>query len=366
MSEAEYGKYRDQPAAARPRGQVHPSSAAEPVYAAAHPDAPQPQYALPPGAIVLSRGQRLLNLLGAVGSVALVAGLGWWGWDLAMRDARGVPVVRALEGPMRIAPEDPGGRVVDHQGLSVNEVAAEGGVAPPADRLVLAPAPVELTLEDAPGLVSASAQPGAAAGGSGAVGAQPGPATADPLSTEMANMPDQLADPSAPVPVTPSVTEPDAVALALAEALGLSPEDIPTAQPAAPSGNLNRSLRPKARPGGGSGGAGAAAAVAASTGQAPPASKPNEIDAATLSPGARLVQFGAYDSRELAEAEWLRLAGRFGTLMASKSMVVQSAESGGQTFWRLRAHGFENEQDSRRFCAALEAEGAKCIPVAHR
>ncbi len=78
-------------------------------------------------------------MLGAAASVALIAGLGWWGYDLAMRDARGVPVVRALEGPMRVAPEDPGGEVVDHQGLSVNNVAAVGAAAPPPDRLVLAP-----------------------------------------------------------------------------------------------------------------------------------------------------------------------------------------------------------------------------------
>ena len=44
---------------------------------------------------------------GALTSVALVAGLGIWGYDLAMRDLNGVPVVAALEGPMRVAPEDP-------------------------------------------------------------------------------------------------------------------------------------------------------------------------------------------------------------------------------------------------------------------
>ena len=69
---------------------------------------------------------------------------------------------------------------------------------------------------------------------------------------------------------------------------------------------------------------------------------------------------------EAARADWARLTTRFGDLMAGKAMVVQSAQSGGRAFYRLRAQGFENEDDARRFCAALLAENAACIPVAHR
>ena len=62
----------------------------------------------------------------------------------------------------------------------------------------------------------------------------------------------------------------------------------------------------------------------------------------------------------------MKLQSRFGDLIATKSMVVQSAQSGGRTFYRLRAHGFTGEDDARRFCAALLAENAACIPVAQR
>ena len=82
---------------------------------------------------------RLTNLIGAALSLALVAGIGVWGYKLIIRDVSGVPVVRAIEGPMRVQPEDPGGQSADHQGLAVNAVAAEGVAAAPADRLVLAP-----------------------------------------------------------------------------------------------------------------------------------------------------------------------------------------------------------------------------------
>ena len=82
--------------------------------------------------------------------------------------------------------------------------------------------------------------------------------------------------------------------------------------------------------------------------------------------GTRLVQLGAFDSADGARAEWTRLQGRFGDLMAGKAIIVQPAESGGQTFFRLRAFGFSDEDDARRFCSALLSEDTACIPVAHR
>ena len=51
----------------------------------------------------------LANWTGAAVSLALVVGVGVWGYQLATRDISGIPVVRAAEGPMRIQPEEPGG-----------------------------------------------------------------------------------------------------------------------------------------------------------------------------------------------------------------------------------------------------------------
>jgi hypothetical protein len=93
---------------------------------------------------------------------------------------------------------------------------------------------------------------------------------------------------------------------------------------------------------------------------------PNEVDPATLTPGTRLVQFGTFDTAEEARAAWTALQGRFGELMTEKAIVVQPAESGGRTFYRLRAHGFEGEDDARRFCSAFVAQDATCIPVPHK
>jgi hypothetical protein len=60
------------------------------------------------------------------------------------------------------------------------------------------------------------------------------------------------------------------------------------------------------------------------------------------------------------------LNGRFGAYLEGKSRIVQEASSGGRTFYRLRAHGFIDIADARRFCSALVAENADCIPVVTR
>ncbi len=48
-----------------------------------------------------------INGFGAVISLALVGAVVAWGYQLAVRDVSGVPVIRALDGPMRIQPDDP-------------------------------------------------------------------------------------------------------------------------------------------------------------------------------------------------------------------------------------------------------------------
>ena len=291
--------------------------------------------------------QRSVNLAGAVTSLALVLGLGFWGYKLAVRDVNGVPVIQALDGPMRIAPADPGGEVADNQGLAVNTVAAEGIAAPPPEKLVLAPRPVELAAEDTAGL-----------------GGEPMPGLSEASAPSTALTADaDLALAAEPATESANPTE-VAVDAALAEALGEIPgdaavvDDVPLTEDAepAPEGAITVSPRPKLRPA-------AREAVAAAPAEAVAMAEANEIDPAAIPPGTRLVQFGTFDTAEEARAEWVRLQGRFGELMAEKAMVVQPAESGGRTFYRLRAHGFEGEDDARRFCSAFVSENAVCIPV---
>ena len=325
---------------------------------------------------------RIAGLAGAVTSLALIVGLGVWGYKLAVRDVQGIPVVRALEGPARVAPADPGGQLASHTGLAVNAVAAEGTATPPADRIVLAPEPPDLApdarpmgeLANGPALVQmpartpdlaapepAIATPVAldpAAGFGAAVPAAGNPAVRDEAGAETA------AESSAvPAEASVIVTIPDTVP-------GVARSPRPPARPA----GLDRqvaSLAPQAAPAVLTDAAPevdpVAAAVAAAVAQAIAAPGPSqEIDGAALVPGTPLAQLGAFDDPAAARAEWETMETRFGALMAGKDRVIEPADSGGRAFYRLRVAGFEDASDSRRFCAALLAEGAACIPAQAR
>jgi hypothetical protein len=98
-------------------------------------------------------GLRVGTLAGWIGgavSLALVLGAGVWTWRLMERETAGVPVIRAEQGPMRVAPEKPGGDRAAHQGLSVSHVAAREGEVSLADRLRLAPRGADLAAADMP------------------------------------------------------------------------------------------------------------------------------------------------------------------------------------------------------------------------
>jgi hypothetical protein len=86
----------------------------------------------------------VVNWAGALMSLGLVIGMSVWAFQLLMRDVSGVPVIAAIEGPMREPPADPGGTQAPHQGLAVNRIAEGEEAQPVPDRLVLAPPPIEL------------------------------------------------------------------------------------------------------------------------------------------------------------------------------------------------------------------------------
>lgn len=350
------------------------------------------------------RALTIVNIAGAVCSLALVLGLGVWGYKLAVRDVSGIPVVRALEGPLRVAPENPGGDVAMYQGLSVNAVAAAGTALPLPDKLILAPREVSLTAEDQAG--TAALQPLPEADPTANVAAAPELAMlAEPdlAPVEIAPIAAQIPALDAAIPADPAmdatslaVTEPlpatqeDAVAAALAAALADGDSGDPTAATdlaapdlAAPEKNVSNpamSARPKQRPTSRSAAPVAPAAtettvatettaVPEASAEAAPASAAAavaEIDPSTIPAGTRLVQLGAFDDEASARAEWAKLQADFPDLIAAKAMVVQSAQSGGRTFYRLRAHGFADEDVARQFCAAMLAQNASCIPVAQK
>jgi hypothetical protein len=286
----------------------------------------------PPTAAEARRLSAMVNAAGAVLSVALVCGVGWWSYRLMVRDVSGIPVVRALDGPMRVAAAEPGGRQAAFQGLAVNAVAAGGGPPAPPAQIGLAPPPIELAPED-----------------------------------RLAPIPAAAPAPSAAVTAS-------AVARALAEA-GAAATPAPPALDLVPPGTpgIARSPLPPRRPARLAETAVARAATAAGDRLAEQAlteiaarlSAPTvtEIDPATLTPGTRLVQLGAFDTEGEARLAWEALARRFPAYLDGRARVVEPATAGGRVFYRLRAHGFRDEPEARRFCSVFVSEDLECTPV---
>ncbi|MCV3272346.1 SPOR domain-containing protein [Roseobacter sinensis] len=298
----------------------------------------------------------MTNVAGAVVSLALIAGIGVWGYKLMVRDVSGIPVVRAAEGEMRVRPENPGGQLARHQGLAVNAVAAEGSAAGPVDQVVLAPRDTDLAEEDQPitaETVAPVAQPEPLAPAAESLdGPKRVPARTD--STVAENLHAGAIDAvvaeltAGSTPLGDAEAEESQPPAAFAE----TSEDEAAETPPVIGQTVKRpQLRPRAV---------ARMQPAAFVSETPT----SEVEAAAIPSGTRLVQLGAFDSADVARSEWSRLEGRFGEYMQDKSRVVQQTESGGRTFYRLRAMGFRDLADARRFCSAFKAEGVDCIPVA--
>lgn len=337
------------------------------------------------GVNVAARAGVVARILGAATSLAILAGAVVWGYQLVVRDATGIPVVRAMAGPMREAPSDPGGELALHTGLAVNAVAAMGEAAPPEDMLILAPATADLTEEDLEVVptdksrVEAEVPLVAAEITSRTSPDTPLSATdilalADAISADAFSVEGDPADvtpiseaPVSEAPVLQTVAEPVATPEVVADLAADRDTDNNQAIPEAtdevtallaslvlPDSDegLTRSLRPMLRPG-------TVVTAAAEV----PGTEPIAVSTRVLPVGTSLVQLGAFETAEIAVLEWGRLANRFDDFMVGKEPLIQRAESGGVPFFRLRAIGFEDMADARRFCSALSAEDAPCIPV---
>ncbi|MBT9383373.1 SPOR domain-containing protein [Pseudooceanicola sp. CBS1P-1] len=281
---------------------------------------------------------RTMRLAGTALSLAIVAGIGFWGYRMVMRDVSGVPVVRAMTGETRRVPEDSGGTETEFQGLSVNHVAEGGTAAAPANKVTLAPGPVDLG-DDA----LTPAQLGAGQTAQGTPTQLPKGETLEDIASRIATLSDAAA---APVPDNQDDQDDDGAAqLISGKGVGeaVRPKQRPTAL----------ATRPASDP----------ATAAAPAGGAAPAAGPIDVAPADVPPGTFLAQVGAFASEAIAKKEWDRLSQDFSIYLQDRKRVIEVAETGGRTFYRLRVMGFSDLSDARRFCATLVAGRVDCIPV---
>jgi hypothetical protein len=279
-----------------------------------------------------------ISWMGAIASIALIVGLVYWVFQLGTRNPNDIPIIRAMEGPARTQPENPGGSQANHQGLAVNKVQSDGTAEETAETVVLAPQQPALTAEDLAQDALAKIQPVM----------RPVTEIIKPETTPQQDV-EQAIIAAVKEEPKPTVQDPT---LATESIVITNQSIVISASKYAPL----QSPMPKGRPEGLLTRINAATAVA---------SQPR-ADLSSVPVGTRLVQLGAYDSAKIATQEWDRLIGKHGDLLEGKQRLIQVASSGGREFYRLRALGFDTAEDSRNLCSALLARGTPCIPVTAR
>ena len=280
--------------------------------------------------------------VGAALSLSLLTGAIGWSYQLIVRDINQIPIVRAQLGPLRVAPDDPGGLTAANQGLSVTQLAVNERPLL-SDEIFLAPAAEVLSEENVALQISEE--------NSSITNKE----NFDTLEVSTENSLDLKILPEQNATGLASNNE------AVLSTAAFSPKKLEIENAVslalALTNEVNssfNSLRPKIRP------------VVLNQIQTDniAQSVANEL-VVTLPVGSAVVQLGAFESKSLAQIEWQRLEALLGSVLTSKNMVIQKAESGGKVLYRLRAFGFDDLSDARQFCSAVNDKVA-CIPVVTR
>ena len=279
---------------------------------------------------------------GAALSLSLLAGAIGWSYQLIVRDINQIPIVRAQLGPLRVAPDNPGGLTAANQGLSVTQLAVNEKPLL-SNEIHLAPAAKILNAENLALKVTEEVKSNTdnrtleikEVNSENSINLKA-------LSNEI-----ELDTRSKEEVVLSKVAfSQKKIKIENAVALALSITDDPVAS--------LTSLRPKIRP----------ISFRRNNKTTGDQVATNEL-ISKLPMGSAVVQLGAFESKNIAKSEWQRFEKLLGSMLISKKMVVQKAESGGKIFYRLRASGFDDISDARQFCTAISDKVA-CIPVVTR
>ena len=279
---------------------------------------------------------------GAALSLFLLAGAIGWSYQLIVRDVNQIPIVRAQLGPLRVAPDNPGGLTAANQGLSVTQLAVNEKPLL-SNEIYLAPAAEILNEENLALKVTEEYESNKVDGA---------------FEIKEVNAENSMNLEALPDQKEVDIRSNDVGVLSKA-AFSQKKIEIENAVSLAlsitndPDKSLSW-LRPKIRPVG-----------FYRNGNITEDQIVSNEPMPKLPTGSAVVQLGAFDSKSLAESEWQRFEKILGSILIPKKMVVQKAESGGKIFYRLRASGFSDISDARQFCTAISDKVA-CIPVVTR
>ena len=259
---------------------------------------------------------RTLIWIGLILSISIFVFLIIWGFSLNVSENAEIPVVKAKIKEARIISENPGGQIINYQGLSVNNVQEQGAAQVTAKRILLAPKPVELKEKDL------------------AITEVKKNDNLDDLGNTMINQPKKT--------IVLKETEEDKQLTDDSNklsALALDRSRKPWAREMLNSKNTEKALE-------------IAEVEIAEV----------EITEAKIKRGTNLVQLGSYSTRKEAQEAWASFLKRNGTIFKNKKRSIQKFDSSRYPF-RLRASGFTTLNDSRDFCILLRGLIPTCLPM---
>lgn len=265
--------------------------------------------------------RRTLIWIGLILSISIFIFLIIWGFSLNVSENAEIPVVKAKIKEARIISENPGGQIINYQGLSVNNVQEQGAAQVTAKRILLAPKPVELKEKDL------------------AITEIKKNDNLDDLGNTMINKPKKT--------IVLKETEEDKQLTDDSNklsALALDRSRKPWAREMLNSKNTEKALE------------------IAEVEIAEVEITEVEITEAKIKRGTNLVQLGSYSTRKEAQEAWASFLKRNGTIFKNKKRSIQKFDSSRYPF-RLRASGFTTLDDSRDFCILLRGLIPTCLPM---
>ena len=279
---------------------------------------------------------------GAALSFFLLASAIGWSYQLIFRDINQIPVVRAQLGPLRVAPDDPGGLTAANQGLSVTQLAVNEKPLL-SNEIHLAPAAEILNAEHLALQVTEDVKSNT---DDGTFEIKEVNAENSINLREVSNEIEVDTSSKKEVVLSKVAFSQKKIEIENAVSLALSITDDPV--------DSLTLLRPKIRP-----------MISRRINKTTGNQLVNNEPISNLPIGSAVVQLGAFENKNLAKSEWQRFEKLLGSILLSKKMIVQKAESGGKIFYRLRASGFDDISDARQFCSAI-SDRVACIPVVTR
>lgn len=317
-----------------------------------------------------SRGKRWGMLAAGVALIAVVGGVGAYmmGGGSGGLTGDGPLLVRADTEPYKVAPADPGGRAIPNQNKAVYERLSRDGPAPSVQQQELVTAieePLDISEEE-----SASDLPGVMVGET----MSPSASSADDIETASVESGQSGAESLTlqPRKVRTLTVLPDGTLVQKEVPAAPTQPDLLTAtSQTTPAANLEPigGIEP-AMPFGASGNAASAGSTptVASPAEASVAAPAPEQQVAALEPqpsapppGSFFVQISSQPSEALAKESLQNLGNRYSSVIAGRSLGIQSAEIPGKgTYYRVRVTTASRDE-ANSVCEKLKSAGGSCF-----